>query len=38
VKRIIEEHGGRISIESEEGKGTKFEIELPIDNKESFGH
>ena len=38
VKRIIEEHGGSISIESEEGKGTKFEIELPVKNEKSLGH
>ena len=27
---IIKEHGGNILVESEEGKGTKFIIELPI--------
>jgi len=27
---IIEEHGGRIEVESEAGKGTKFKIFLPI--------
>jgi signal transduction histidine kinase len=30
TKRIIEEHGGRIRFESEEGKGTKIEVSLPV--------
>ena len=28
--RIIEEHKGKIKVKSEEGKGTKFSISLPI--------
>lgn len=31
VRRIVEEHGGQITFESEEGKGTRFLILLPID-------
>ncbi len=31
TKRIIEEHKGTISVQSEEGKGTNFSIKLPID-------
>jgi two-component system, NtrC family, sensor kinase len=27
---IIEEHGGSINVESEEGKGTTFKVELPL--------
>ncbi len=27
---IIEEHGGSINVESEEGKGTTFKVELPV--------
>jgi len=30
VHRIVEAHGGRVAIESEEGKGTLVEIHLPI--------
>ncbi len=29
TRKIIEEHGGRISFESEAGKGTTFRIHLP---------
>jgi signal transduction histidine kinase len=31
VHSIIEEHGGRITVSSELGKGTAFRIDLPID-------
>ena len=30
ARRIIESHGGRISVQSEVGRGTKFVLELPI--------
>ncbi len=30
VKAVIEAHGGIISVESEEGKGSTFKVELPI--------
>ena len=32
--KIIKNHNGEIKAESEEGKGTKFTIKLPIENKE----
>jgi signal transduction histidine kinase len=34
-KRIIEAHGGTISFQSEEGKGTQFTVELPIKGSKS---
>ena len=30
TKRIVEEHGGTISVRSDAGKGTDFTIELPL--------
>lgn len=30
TRRIAEEHGGRVAIESEPGKGTRFTISLPL--------
>ena len=34
-KTIIEAHGGRVEVESEEGKGTTFRVRLPV-NKMSL--
>lgn len=33
TKRIIEEHGGKIEVESIWGKGTKFKIYLPLEEE-----
>lgn len=30
VKTIVEAHGGRVSVESQEGKGTRFDVVLPL--------
>ena len=31
TKRIVQAHGGRMSVDSEPGKGTAFHLALPID-------
>ena len=37
AKRIIEAHGGSVSVESAVGKGTTFTLKLPIQNFQSRG-
>ena len=31
VKRLVDLHGGRISVASTEGMGTVFTVELPVE-------
>jgi signal transduction histidine kinase len=33
VQSVVSDHSGRISVQSESGRGTKFVIELPRDNE-----
>ena len=29
ARKVVQAHGGRIDVESEEGRGTKFTLEFP---------
>lgn len=33
AKKIIEAHGGKVSVKSDEGKGSEFELFFPVENK-----
>ena len=37
VKHIIEAHGGRIVVQSEVAKGSRFTIELPLSTEKNAG-
>jgi signal transduction histidine kinase len=34
VKDVVDAHHGKVSVESEEGKGTSFHVQLPVDRTE----
>jgi signal transduction histidine kinase len=36
VKAVIEQHGGRVSVDSDEGQGSIFRVELPLPQAESM--
>ena len=37
VKLVIEQHGGRVSVESEVGQGSTFRVELPVGRVDQVG-
>lgn len=38
VKTIVEQHGGRITVQSAEGEGTEFAVSMPIKTPDQVNH
>jgi signal transduction histidine kinase len=38
VRTMVDAHGGRVSVASEEGKGTRFVVSLPRQSREAAAH
>ena len=37
AQRFVELHGGKISVQSDEGKGSIFTVTLPVGNRDELG-
>jgi signal transduction histidine kinase len=36
VRKIVDAHNGRIDLNSEAGRGTRFRVTLPVSNESSW--